>query len=89
MVVLGKIYRHFKGNYYKVLELATDAGTLEKMVVYQALYDDKLWVRPLSEFTDSVTKSAGTFKRFQEMTDEELMKLSDSDLRRDYRDETL
>jgi hypothetical protein len=89
MIVLGKIYRHFKGNYYRVLELATDANTLERLVVYQALYDDKIWVRPLSEFTDVLTRSDRTFERFQEVAEEDLISLSDSDLRRNYRDETL
>ena len=34
----GQIYRHFKGNLYKVIGIATDSETEEKVVVYEAQY---------------------------------------------------
>ena len=40
-------YRHFKGNEYQVIGLATHSETGETMVVYRALYGEGgLWVRP-------------------------------------------
>ena len=49
------IYRHFKGNYYLVEELAKDSETEETIVVYRKLYGDgSLWVRPLSMFLSEV-----------------------------------
>lgn len=49
------IYRHFKGNYYLVEEIAKDSETEEDVVVYRKLYGDgSLWVRPLSMFLSEV-----------------------------------
>ena len=49
------IYKHFKGKYFIVEDIAFDSETKEKMVVYRRLYDDKsLWVRPLDMFLSEV-----------------------------------
>ena len=39
-IVKGGLYRHFKGMYYYVLDVATHSETGEKFVVYQKLYDE-------------------------------------------------
>ena len=63
-VKIGK-YRHFKGNEYEVLYIATHSETLEKMVVYRALYGERgVWVRPLSMWNEEITRDGKTFKRF-------------------------
>ena len=49
------IYKHFKGNYYIVEEIAKDSETLEDMVVYRKLYEDtSCWIRPLKDFLSEV-----------------------------------
>ena len=49
------VYRHFKGNYYVVEDVATHTETDEKMVIYRALYGDhKLWCRPYDMFLEEV-----------------------------------
>ena len=57
-VSIGKVYRHFKGNYYYVLDVAYDSETKERMVVYKPLYEreDKkmLWVRKESMFLSEI-----------------------------------
>ena len=51
------IYRHYKGNYYIVEDIAQDCATLEKLVIYRALYgNSELWVRPLKDFLKEVNK---------------------------------
>lgn len=63
-IKLGK-YRHFKGNEYEVLAVATHSETLEPMVVYRALYGDGgVWVRPLSMWNETVERDGVQQKRF-------------------------
>ena len=38
---MNEIYRHFKGNLYRIVTLAIDAKTQEALVVYQAPYGDQ------------------------------------------------
>jgi hypothetical protein len=58
------IYKHYKGNLYKVIGIAKHSETLEDMVVYQALYGEYgLWVRPAAMFEEMV----GKVKRFEKV----------------------
>lgn len=62
---LGK-YRHYKGNEYEVIGIANHSETLEKMVVYRALYgDNEIWVRPLCMWDEEVVVDGKTVKRFE------------------------
>lgn len=64
----GKIYKHFKGNYYLALHVAKDSETLEEMVVYKALYGERgIWVRPLKMFTEQIEIEGKLVSRFQEV----------------------
>jgi hypothetical protein len=54
----GQIFRHFKGDLYLMLGFAQHTETGEKMVVYQALYDDcEMYVRPYDMFAEEVPKN--------------------------------
>ena len=54
-IMKNTIYKHFKGDYYLVLDVATSSETDEKYVVYRALYGDcTLYIRPLDMFLSEV-----------------------------------
>lgn len=59
-------YRHYKGNHYVVLGVASNSETLEKLVVYRADYGDRgLWVRPLAMFLETVEVFGESKARFE------------------------
>ncbi len=58
-------YRHFKGNVYEVLYVAKHSETLEDLVVYRnAQNPEKIWVRPLSMWNETVERDGKTYLRF-------------------------
>lgn len=64
-IVIGGKYRHYKGNEYLVVDIATHSETEEEMVVYKALYGEgKLWVRPLSMWNEKVNVNGEEVLRF-------------------------
>jgi len=59
-------YRHYKGQEYQLIGIATHSETLEPMVVYQALYGEgNLWVRPAHMWCELVEKNNYAGPRFQ------------------------
>ena len=51
------VYKHFKGDYYIVEDVATHSETKEKYVVYRALYgNNELYIRPYDMFLSEVDK---------------------------------
>ena len=52
---INRIYKHFKGDYYLVVDVAKYSETKEDFVVYRRLYGDGgLWVRPKEMFLSEV-----------------------------------
>jgi DNA polymerase-3 subunit epsilon len=61
-------YRHFKGNEYEVLDIASHSETEEPMVVYRALYGSfGLWVRPAAMWLETVERDGHVFRRFTQI----------------------
>ena len=60
------LYRHFKGNLYRVIGTATHSETLEEMVVYVPQYGErKTWVRPLDNFLSKKLIDGREVTRFE------------------------
>lgn len=52
---INGIYRHFKGDYYLVIDKCYNSETKEEYVIYRSLYGDmRLWIRPLEMFLSEV-----------------------------------
>ena len=54
-ILINRIYKHFKGDCYLVVDFARHSETDERLVVYRRLYGDgSLWVRPYDMFASEV-----------------------------------
>ena len=59
-IKIGKVYKHFKGKLYVVLDIVNDCESnndkeFKKVVIYQALYGENLrWARPYDMFNSEV-----------------------------------
>lgn len=56
-VKIGKVYRHFKGNYYFVENVGLDSETQERVVIYKPIYDrndSKIWIRREKMFLEKI-----------------------------------
>ena len=64
------IFKHYKGQYYRVLCGAVHTETNEEMIVYQQLYktinypEGFIWTRPTSMFYSNIVIDNITIKRF-------------------------
>ncbi len=66
---IGGIYKHFKGNLYKVVDIVRFSETNEEMVLYMPLYlnenfPGQMWVRPISMFEEIIERNGKKVKRF-------------------------
>lgn len=67
------IYKHYKGNVYRVHHLVRYSETLEWLVFYEALYENpesKFWVRPYDMFIEKVEIDGKKVPRFEYQVEE-------------------
>ena len=68
-----RYFRHFKGNYYKLLHYANDCETDDRVVVYKAMYGEgKVWVRPEKNFFEEIERDGKVIMRFTEVSFEDI-----------------
>lgn len=53
-ITIGKTYKHYKGNLYKIIAFARHSETTEEMIVYQSVKNGDVWVRPKGMWNDVV-----------------------------------
>ncbi len=60
-IQIGKTYKHYKGNLYKIIAFCKHSETLEDMIVYQSVEEDKTWVRPKNMW-NNIIDDKGTLR---------------------------
>ena len=60
-ITIGKNYKHYKGNIYKIISFAKHSETNEDMIVYQSTKDGATWVRPKKMWNEIVDNN-GTLR---------------------------
>ena len=59
--MVNKLYKHYKGNVYKVIALARHSETGEDMVVYQSVKNGDIWCRPKAMWFDKIDDNTTRF----------------------------
>jgi len=68
VLIIGGLYEHYKGQRYKVHGTVRHSETLEELVLYEALYENKLgamWVRPRKMFMETIELNGQMTPRFR------------------------
>ena len=73
--MIGKTYRHFKGDLYEVVDIAVHSENAGVLVIYKSKKDPAIvWARPLDMFLSDVDKEKYPLirqdQRFVEVTEE-------------------
>ena len=53
-IIVGKIYKHYKGNIYKIIAIGKNYENLEEMIVYESTKDGQIWIRPKSMWNETI-----------------------------------
>jgi hypothetical protein len=66
----GQLYKHYKGDTYKIITLAKDSEIEQMLVVYERQTDVlhsgwRVWARPLSLFVENVDTPEYKGPRFE------------------------
>lgn len=79
----GNIYKHFKGHKYKVIKIGYDSEKYDennpeesKVVIYENINTNEVWVRPYDMFNSKVDKEkypdVNQEYRFEEIKEKKL-----------------
>ena len=65
----GQVWKHYKGNDYKIVVLGKHSETEEEMVVYEQLHSGRIYIRPMNLFFNDVEWEGKTVPRFTFVSD--------------------
>lgn len=69
--IIKGIYKHYKGNKYRVLYVSAHTESGEDLVIYQDIKDEsKIWARPKKMFLESVEIDGESKPRFELISEE-------------------
>jgi hypothetical protein len=60
-IIIGKNYKHYKGNLYTIIGFAKHSETGEDMIIYKSIKTGETWVRPRVMWNEIVDKN-GTLR---------------------------
>ena len=60
-IAVERVYKHYKGNVYKIIALGKHSETLEDMIVYQSVKTGEVWIRPKQMWNETVDRD-GTLR---------------------------
>lgn len=67
----GEIYRHYKGNVYRVICTARHSEDLSELVIYEDVNNpEKKWARPVEMWDEEVAVNGEKVKRFRKIEEE-------------------
>lgn len=72
--IMSTLYKHYKSKaVYEFISEGKLESTAENVAIYKRLYNEQIWVRPMSEFFGRVTLEDGTIvERYERVKDENM-----------------
>ena len=65
---INSLYKHYKGNVYRVVCIARHSEDLSELVVYSdASVPEKIWARPLEMWSETVEVNGVSVERFKKI----------------------
>ncbi len=65
-ITVGKLYKHYKGNVYRIIALARHSETGEDMIVYQSVKNGDIWTRPQKMWNEKIDDNTLRFTLIEE-----------------------
>ena len=65
--MLDQLYKHYKGNFYRVVGTALHSETKDELIIYRCVMTGSLWARPKAMFEGGVVVDGKLVARFKKV----------------------